>query len=482
MAADALLDQFQLLYPEPNIYRLGQYAPVSIRDQIVRSCYLLDRLWVTGLLAVNTRLLIIGAGAAGVTAAMRAARYGVQQVTIADSSDRVLSLQAGCSSRWIDPAQYDWPARHWSRGEWPIREHKGFSWPTAHFIAAPVPLKAAYADDWSADFDLALQSYLTAGSVVFLPFSKVTGWVSSSGSYLVQITDLSVGAPAPSVPADLIIFAGGLGQEICSVPLLGGAAGQIYPGLPFWSTDAFETADFGLGHAISDGVLVSGAGDGALQDFIRFVTGQKSAREVWRVVEPLLTQALLRQFDALWHWEELTARSETFAPEYRSRCDRLAALHARYGYVVGALVANNKTWSKVAAAIKGLAAGRAMDKVFLALKADHFDGCYPLNRLVALLCVAYLWREHGHNPLLTFCAVRAAKPVLAGGGWGISVEVEFALGTSCATSTIDLKSWKKSGLTTRRFDGVVIRHGIDPSTLSVKSARLRLQHVPAHLP
>ena len=323
---------------------------------------------------------------------------------------------------------------------------------------------------------MALQPYLS--NVVFLPFSRVSGWVSRRAGYLVRIMDVVTGAAAPSVPADLIIFAGGLGREVCDVALLGGAAGASYASQSFWSTDVFEAADFGLGLPITDGVLISGAGDGALQDFIRFVTGRKSAREVWRAVEPVLSQELLRQCDALWHWEELAARSAAFAPDHHSRCDRLAALHARYEHAVDEVL----VWPAVVAVLDGLIRGRPVKKVYLALKADHFDGFYPLNRLVALLCVAYLRREHAHNPLLTFRAMRAAAPLLPGAGWGTPVDVEFALGTTCATTVADLKRWKKSALLRQLFDGIVIRHGIDPSTLSVKSAALRLQQLPAHLP
>jgi hypothetical protein len=95
--------------------------------------------------------------------------------------------------------------------------------------------------------------------------------------------------------------------------------------------------------------------------------------------------------------------------------------------------------------------------------------------------VAYLERVHGLQPLLTFHAVRNVAPQQGGSGWGVPVSVELAVNTSCATTAADLDAWT-GPVVQLLFDGVVIRHGIDPRTLSVKSARLSLQQVPAHLP
>ena len=484
MTGDLLLDKFQLASPEPDIYRVGQYKPVSIRDQIVRASYLVERLWSTKRLKANSKLVVIGAGAAGVTAAVKAVHFGMTRVYVTDLRDRVLSLQASCSTRWLDPAQYDWPASHWDGEQWPIQEPTGFPYPTAAKLPPVVTLEADYADEWSAKFAFALSVYESAGSVTFVPNVKAVDWnfVSAKSCYEVEFDDAATGASKGALDADIVIFAGGLGRELFSIPLWGSSV-KKYSSTPFWADDAFEAANFGLG-SLSHGMLVSGGGDGSLQDFIRLVSGQRSAREVWKAVEPALSPATLRAFERLGDWDRSVQDAEEFAPAHGSMCDRLAALHARYRMEVQRLRSNFAEWAVVAAALDALIpSARPKDKVFLALKSAHFDGCYPLNRLVALLLVEYVSSKHsGHSPLLMHSAVRSVVPSIpltAGGTAALGVVV--ARPTTCETTAAEIAAWPGKPMAWA-FDGIVIRHGIDTAALSVKSTRLAAQVVPPHLP
>src|SRR5438445_4136633 len=85
----------------------GVLSPISIRDQMIRGRMVVDRAVEERLLrGEDRRLLAIGAGAAGVTAAIRAAQHGIQTVLI-DVAIAPFLRQAGCRSRWVDPTQYD---------------------------------------------------------------------------------------------------------------------------------------------------------------------------------------------------------------------------------------------------------------------------------------------------------------------------------------------------------------------------------------
>jgi len=483
MTGDFLLDKFQLTVPEPDIYRIGQYRPVSIRDQVVRASFLIERLWTTKRLKPTSKLLVIGAGAAGVTAAVKAVHFGVTQVRVADVSDRVLSLQAGCTSRWLDPAQYDWPASHWDKEEWPASELAGFPFPTAAKLPPVVTLEANYADEWSASFAFALSVYESAGSVNFVPNVKVVDWnfVAPKNCYEVEFDDAKTNASKGSLDADVIIFAGGFGRELVSAPIWN-PPGGTYSSIPFWSDDSFEAANFGLS-TLGYGMLVSGGGDGSLQDFIRLVSGQRSAREVWKAIEPALSPATLRIFERLGDWDRNTQDLELFAPAYGSMCDRLAALHARYQGEVQQLRGDSTQWAAVAAALDVLIpASRPTDMVFLALKSTHFDGCYPLNRLVALLLVEYVRHKHpGHSPLLTRVAIRAVVPGYRMPDGKTAMLAVWAHPTTCETTPAEIAVWPGQP-PAKPFDAIVIRHGIDTAALSVKSTRLAPQVVPPHLP
>lgn len=72
--ADPILDAHRLL---PQLYLLGSpLSPISIRDQILRARWVVDRLVRSDEVREGMRILIVGAGAAGATAAIRAAQHG----------------------------------------------------------------------------------------------------------------------------------------------------------------------------------------------------------------------------------------------------------------------------------------------------------------------------------------------------------------------------------------------------------------------
>lgn len=500
MTGDYLLDKFQLAVPQPDVYRIGQYTPVSVKDQIVRANYLIERLWKTKRLRPDTRLLVIGAGAAGVTAAIKALHFKVRRVELVDKRNRALSLQAGCGSRWLDPAQYDWPAPYWAEEKWPIQEPNGFTHPTNKRLASPLNLFAQSADGWASQFDHKLKTYERQRRIKFHKLKDVVDWVPRvGGGYTVEFKDESPASPRPPNSfhdVDVIVFAGGFGQEIVHVPLQP-AAGffvalpqPVFHSVPFWSKDDFEQKDFGLGRPLQySGVLVSGSGDGALQDFIRLVSGKPSVRSIWLAAEQALTSERRKLLNHFWHWEAHSERSTDFAPEYTSRCDWLAALHARYTHEMHALVRDTKSWPAVKQALDRLIGGPTARPIFhvkLALTGDHFTGCYPLNRWVALLLVEYI-NEHALRakranaaPLLQNVAIREVSPLGNHGKLG-PVKVWFATPTTCATTPNDVATWSGK-VEDKDFDALIVRHGIDPSTLSIKSTKLRPQAVPPHLP
>jgi alkyl hydroperoxide reductase subunit AhpF len=70
----------------PNFFQLGgRLYPISVRDQMVRAQHLIEQAVQAGLIETNNdrQLLVVGAGAAGATAAMCAGRLQVPTV-IAD--------------------------------------------------------------------------------------------------------------------------------------------------------------------------------------------------------------------------------------------------------------------------------------------------------------------------------------------------------------------------------------------------------------
>jgi hypothetical protein len=68
----------------PSFYLIGfPVSPISIRDQIVRGCLVIQRAFEQSLIAPDDPILVVGAGAGGASAAIRAAELGAH-VTLVD--------------------------------------------------------------------------------------------------------------------------------------------------------------------------------------------------------------------------------------------------------------------------------------------------------------------------------------------------------------------------------------------------------------
>ena len=87
-----------------------------------------------------------------------------------------------------------------------------------------------------------------------------------------------------TTPYGLVISARGFGDERCFLewpnpPLT--RNGHPFRGFEFWASDPFERPNLGVPNRAGDDprprVLISGGGDGAMQDFLRIMTRHKSA-------------------------------------------------------------------------------------------------------------------------------------------------------------------------------------------------------------
>src|SRR5579871_2990726 len=143
----------------------GRLTPISIRDQMVRARMIVDHAYQAGLIGEGRPLVVAGAGAAGATAAMHAAsRYKIQTLLV-EKEKIPFGVQAYCSTRWVDPVQYDWPCTHWHEGHYAARAPR-----------MPLFSRANYANilatGWTTQFYGALRTW--RGILHFAPQMKVT--------------------------------------------------------------------------------------------------------------------------------------------------------------------------------------------------------------------------------------------------------------------------------------------------------------------
>jgi hypothetical protein len=477
--SEAVLDQYWL---EDGVYRLGQFSPISVRDQIVRANYLIDLLSDDGQLAVDSRLVIVGAGAAGVAAALAAARRGVQQVLLLEKEQVPLALQARCSSRWLDPTQYDWPADHWRDQSWPLPEAIPRSY-TA--VSNPFdPVTASLAWSWSSDFSNRLSAAFSRVRAAF--DAEVQPWTRRTNGEVLVPFQVGQSRANAMTTADILIVTVGFGSERSDTEDTSNST-KRFVGLDFWATDHFEHVRTGIPKLEADHVLfVSGAGDGALQDFIRLSTGRRAARDI---LDAALNSSPASSpwRDALagvWHWEDQTTKALPFAPSPVSECEILSRLHQRYVQAVDEFAAS-LGWPAFCRWLQTVTRGRRIGVVKLLMKCTHFGVCYPLNHVTALLLLKY-FEQAAASPLLSRTALKSTAPrghSCSPGCWGLSHEVRLARGTSCSDDARAISNWPAHKTDVAFSQGLVIRHGIAPLQLhNFPEQYLTPQPVPPHLP
>jgi hypothetical protein len=439
-----------------KLYSLAGRTPLSIRDQVFRAQTLIERLLFTKTLLAGQTLLVVGAGAAGASIAVIAARSGVK-VTAVDTNPHAFALQRACTSRWVDPVQYDWPLAQATRGTWPAVH------PTH---AVPFGFTADYASRiarlWATRLNIERRNPSLA--VEFLTRLKRLPRPSTTSPGKLDATTEQLGQRAQVRQFDVVVLAVGMASERTDVPFNAPSTkGQPhFRGIPFWMKDDFELPTLGLPSAPTRPILVTGGGDGALQDYIRLMTGNRSALELLQKVfaaaswiagrqrhELLALQDAEQEVERASQWNEAPLQDHT----------RLSALHQLHLATINHWV-SLPTWSSMEGVLDAATAGRPFGQIFLLHSCDHFPNCYPLNRFVALLIDTFVFRKVGHSGLVPQSRLRAAHP-LAGsphacslGCWGHPHEAELEVAPTCFGPS--------SAVSPHLIvDGLVVRHGIN---------------------
>jgi hypothetical protein len=96
----------------PGFYVLGCFAPrVTFLSQQIRALNLVDALCKAGKLSTKSRVAVVGAGVAGLTAAAGLAVRGVSvRIFERFGKKRLMPLQENSRQRVVHPHIYDWPA------------------------------------------------------------------------------------------------------------------------------------------------------------------------------------------------------------------------------------------------------------------------------------------------------------------------------------------------------------------------------------
>lgn len=369
----------------PFVFHIGgRLWPISIRDQMLRGRLAVDRLIDQELISADRRLAVVGAGMAGATATLRAASRGIS-TTLIEREAKPFRRHALCQTRWVNPTQYDWTASTWSAGSfpWPGTPGMPFHWD-----------RAGRAYDLTSDWELQFANELArlSGRVdvqysATLLSSPVAGGGQPPQHVTVQWRDRQGNQKAADFGA--VLAAIGFGEERCYI----GAGLRRYRAFEFWENDPFEQPFLACAHPPR--VLISGAGDGALQDFLRISTRCKSADEI---LDKILRYVPAGLTSHLRDAEDRALREFVLGGGIDGHvdCGLLTALEVEYLQAAQWLLAR-----------PGIAP--TLDKLlrideFASLKVlhscTHLSPCYALNRFLALLIIRHIeTRSPGLAPI-----------------------------------------------------------------------------------
>ncbi len=362
-------------------------APISIRDQQLRATELTDRLIDARRINRLRPLLVVGAGVAGISAAIRALKESHCRVTIVDRKPRPFSLQANCSTRILHPTQYDWPLDHWNGGQFPWHPRASAS------LRHPVARADDLADMWSDTLQSAVTDYK----------GRVTQRFSQRVSNIVQEDDLinvdffdRAGTKVGQDTFGAVAWCTGSPAERVSL------ARSRYRGFRFWEDDPLGDPDFSA--AVQDtGALISGSGDGALQDFLRVVTRTSIPKELYDG---------LRISDEFRHGF-FSANDQAYRCLPWCNTDKrihavFESLHSTYTELVDSL------WRKRGAFLGPRLETYLRDplpRVQLAYQHGHFTCYYGLNRFLVLLVAKFLHERYDKTVLFPGWRLTGIEPL-----------------------------------------------------------------------
>lgn len=365
----------------PFLFDIGSsLQPMSIRDQMFRAYALIERIVAAQIIQPKQTdpILVVGGGIAGVMAAVSAVQHQVPVVLV--EREILFVRQLHSFGRFVCPTQYDWPAGHWLKGQYPLTGLKmPLSWKAG---TAPEVLMA-----WNSQLNNAKRRADQLGlKAKFLDQRTATsfeGFQLLPEAGLVQVHLKSREAPFNETfeSFKVVIACAGFGAEKTWLP----ENNPTYKGYDFWQTDPYEKEDLGLDQPAR--VIICGGGDGALQDFLR-ITTRSPAREIYRSL-PDEVQQLIKE--KIYPVEDNAARCFLWTNVGALDHPIHHQLQVEHQNVIDDLFNERKAGKQIRKAL-GKLIGDFNKKITLKLvyPCDHFSNCYALNRFLVLLVSKYL--------------------------------------------------------------------------------------------
>lgn len=444
-------------------YELSGLRTGSIRDQILRAQQLVLALKEAGKISKSLRLLVLGGGAAGVTAALTACKAGVHTVLVERTATPFFT-QLNASSRVADPVEFDWPQPHWRTGrmDW---DHQVYPLPyareEAHVLAA----------HWTQFLQVFFQYGPLPATVDFMHGLDANSLITREEASGFRVDNL--GYFGPMMFGAAISCIGFSGEKTS----LQASSGMMVAPL-FWGPDDLGAPFAGSSRTTSGAarVLISGGGDGAQQDFLRVATGEFGVTLYTQMgLPPVLNlSSIILADDAA---RRVHAWSHPRKPPKKAQ----ATWHNAYVRLAEDIFKHWKQSGLLPQKIKLL---RADVLPYWVVGGDQPGYCYGLNRLLSLI-VAQLVAERDGIPATS----RSGQSRLGVAIFGCKVTRVAPIAHSqcddhCHSDGHSVFVSDTSGNETLLgdFDVIVVRHGVRQAPYFQPGAAVLDQIVPMQAP
>lgn len=280
----------------------------------------------------------------------------------------------------------------------------------------------------------------------------------------------------------MVLFTTGFGNERTTCP-------PDYQGFAFWETDPFELPRWGTKTSEQPRAIISGGGDGALQDLIRLATGARSARQV---MDRLLASSWQMPPDVrhfLFTAEDQAQRALLWCrPASEDEHRALQTLHDAYVRVVRFLLHEHPDRLKLLKEVRTMLA-ESPGPVDLVHPCAHFARCYALNHFLAVLLAEVSAFEKPVVKPITLWPVRGVQTVAgkyhvcannAGLCHGQEHDVQLVHRPHCVNTP---GTPPPTAAELLAGEVIVVRHGIAPATgVATAPMAFARQILPYHLP
>jgi hypothetical protein len=425
----------------------GFFSPISIKDQLIRACWLIEKVLDLEIISKDAKLLIVGAGPAGIAAAITAKSKGIKDITIIEKTKAVAEV-LNTASRNIDFVQYDWAAEHWQAGIFPLSGIEGI----IPFVlnsnkprnAKKIIEKARYKSGIAPFHEIVIEKVEPKKGKVKVQFKPAS----------------NPKTPIPSTSTfDMALSCIGYGLENVQVKK------SKFRAYEFWRM----RNHLEYRKNFEQKILICGGGDGALQDFLLLATNKNMAKDIYRGLDlPAKLKAEIEK--NIFRIEERLKRKEVWldkeSPNYFTEsCELYSRLQKVHLNQVRKVLKNARVMNNLKKMLTKLVLNGNLNLTFF---CNHFSACYPLNRFLVLLISEYLTTQ-SNNPVLSSCKVDKITSAEKIHKCNLKEDdcakykhkVIFSHRCKC-DSEIACKCVPKPAVKTAKiFDKIIIRFGID---------------------